>query len=74
MLSTCSRSNNKNVAEIYICDGMRRLSFYARGMAPFLGRIPAVDADVFRSSVRHCIIELRISEDTLVLGAGTTNR
>ena len=33
-------------------------------------RIPAVYADVFRSSVRHCIIELRISQDTLVVGAG----
>ena len=35
-------------------------------------RIPASRADVFRSSVRHCIIELRISQDTLVVGAGPT--
>ena len=31
-------------------------------------RIPAVCADVFRSSVRHCIIELRISKDRWLLG------
>jgi len=37
-------------------------------------RIPANRADVFRSSVRHCIIELRISKDTLVVGAGPTDR
>ena len=30
--------------------------------------IPAVCADVFRSSVRHCIIELRISKDRWLLG------
>ena len=36
-------------------------------------RIPAVYADVFRSSVQHCIIELRISQDTLVVGAGPTD-
>ena len=31
-------------------------------------RIPASRADVFRSSVRHCIIELRISKDRWLLG------
>ena len=31
-------------------------------------REPAVCADVFRSSVRHCIIELRISKDRWLLG------
>ena len=36
-----------------------------------VGPIPrtlASRADVFRSSVRHCIIELRISQDRLLLG------
>ena len=37
-------------------------------------RIPASRADVFRSSVRHCIIELHISQVTAVVGAGPTDR
>ena len=44
-----------------------------RGVDGTIPRIPAVCADVFGSSVRHCIMELRISKDRCV-GAGPTDR
>ena len=47
---------------------------YARWTAPFLGFRRFMTIDVFISSVRYCIIELRISQDTLVVGAGPTDR
>ena len=49
-------------------DDIEGIHLRLREAAGTIPRIPAVCADVFRSSVRHCIIELRISKDRWLLG------
>ena len=49
-------------------DDIEGIHLRLREGARTIPRIPASGADVFRSSVRHCIIELRISKDRWLLG------